>query len=116
MIKGVVAILTSKLIQIIYIYELIYFERTPLGTDASKMFMAVHSNQTDLNDLMMKSKLRIEFLMHTVDTQSFRYFCIKFIDPKTARFKIVKFVDESQDGVYKPDGKNERVNELAGSS
>ena len=78
--------------------------------------MAPHSNQQELDEIICRRKLDIEFLMQSVDTQNASFFCIKFIDPATQRFKIIKFSDDNGDGIYKPDGlKNEKVNTLIGT-
>lgn len=62
---------------------------------------------------MKRRKLNIEFLMHTVDIQYASYFCIKFIDPQTNKFKIIKFSEKNGDGVYVPDSlTNPKVKEM----
>jgi hypothetical protein len=51
--------------------------------------------------------------MHTVDVQKAVYFCIKFIDPTTSKFKIIRFCEHNQDGVYVPDNlNNPKVKEI----
>ena len=44
---------------------------------------------------MQKKKLNIEIVLEGVDYQSGKSFVIKFIDPKTNDFKMVRFTEKT---------------------
>lgn len=56
--------------------------------------------------MIPRKKLDIEIALEGIDYQSGREFVIKFIDPRTKRYKFVKFVETSSEGVYNPESFN----------
>lgn len=91
-IKGFIGVLLTKLFTYIYSYELMHFE-LPMADSAYAPFLSNHQNMEDLIRLYNQRKLSIELVLDAVDFQNGKYFCVKFIDPDSLKYKIIKFND-----------------------
>ena len=83
-------ILTS-LYQLIGVTELIHFELP----QSPSVFYTQHSNQQALDKLMSIRRLNIELVLDQFDFQdNGRFFAIKFIDPETNLYRVLRFVKD----------------------
>ncbi|CDW89328.1 UNKNOWN [Stylonychia lemnae] len=98
--KGMAGILLTKIFTHIYVYELMYFE---INRDQGRPFLTNHSQQAELDQLVPRKKLDIEIALENIDFQNGREFVIKFIDPRTKKYKFIKFVETTNEGVFSPE-------------
>jgi hypothetical protein len=89
--KGFMGLVLTNLYSLIGVTELIHFELP----QSQQPFFSEHSNQAGLNALMKNRRLNIELVLDQFDFQEDgRFFAIKFIDPDTQIYRVLRFVKD----------------------
>lgn len=99
-IKGFLGLILTSLYQYISVLELIHFEINL----CPKPFYCTHTHQEELEALMSKRCLNIEMVLDQFDfSEQGNFFAIKFIDPKTRLFRIIRFIKDPLQGHIEPE-------------
>lgn len=90
-IKGFLCMIFTDLYALLSVPELMHFE---IGIVPGK-FLFAHTNQDELDRMAQDKRLNIEFVLEQFDfNEGGNYIAIKFIDPVSRVFKILRFVKE----------------------
>ncbi|TNV73369.1 hypothetical protein FGO68_gene16451 [Halteria grandinella] len=99
-IKGFLCMIFTDLYQLLSVPEMIHFE---IGIVQSK-FLFAHGNQEELDRMAINMRLNIELMLEHFDfNDGGKYLAVKFIDPVSKVFKIIRFVKEPDQQVLQPD-------------
>ncbi len=103
--KGFLGMILTTLYEYLSVDELIHFDSLQFHQGTIKTFYRQHTNQADLDRLMKNQKLNIEIVLDQFDFQEEgKYFSLKFIDPQTSLYKIIRFTRSQDNPDINPEG------------
>ena len=104
-VKGSLGMILTSLYEYLSVDELIHFDSPQFHNALQKTFYRQHTNQNELDRLMSTQKLNIEIVLDQFDFQEDgKYFSLKFIEPQTKLFKVIRFTRREDTSDINPDG------------